>query len=251
MISIPISFVTAAALAALALRLWIKEDHQGPFLALLLVCAGQTGLITLAHHYGVGKARQIMPITACVIPPLVLIAFETMRGGRTVWAWILMIGAVSGAALWRLTMPALLDIWIPALFVLIAGMIIWNTGRNAEFNNANLAAADQPRVFWRWIAGMLILSALSDVMIFALLAGAAPAHKFMAITLMSSLNLCALGAFVFFTDGNFVPFIERPALRSVGNENTSEEVMRQITEVVINDRVYLDPELSVARLARV
>ena len=248
MISIPLPFVSAGILLFLALRLWIKERHRGGFLIVLLLCAGQTIILSLAHHYQVEWARLVMPITACVVPFSMLYAFEGLRGGASTRFWMISIACVGAAALMRGVFPTALDGWIPLVYIGVATVILWHGRLDEAFSQGNLGASDQLRQFWTWIAGLLYLSAVFDIVIYGVIGSFGVQGQMIAISVFSSIMVFALGAFVFVSEGNFVPFVARAEPPQAGGDD--KDILIRIEALMRETQLFLDPELSIMRIAR-
>lgn len=247
--SLPIPVFVALVLGFACLRIWQEQRHVTALGLLLGICAVQSLIIALAQHYMLPGMRLIQPITASLIPPLAWLAYQTsaVRGFRISdlshgLVPLMAITAIVGA-------PAFLDILLPAAFVGYGIAILTHSLRGADAQpRALLAHGNVPSQIWLVIGGALTVSALSDVLILvAQVTGRSDLQPWI-VTVFSVGNLLLIGVFglsPYLRAG--VDEIEEPA---PANLEPDAELWERVSDYMKTDRPYLDPNLTLAQLAR-
>ena len=163
--TLPLPMIGALVLLWLLARFW-SAGGRGWFLALLAVCAAQSLLIALIHHYGLTALARVQPLAASTIPP---IAWAALLGGA--------IRPLARRDLVHLASPlAMAAALVQASWmidaVLIAGFagygaaILWTLRRGADaLPLSRLQGGEKAALIWRLIGTGLILSAFSEVVI--------------------------------------------------------------------------------------
>ncbi|KZB72417.1 AraC family transcriptional regulator [Thalassospira sp. MCCC 1A01148] len=225
--------------------------------ALLLACAVQSVVVSIVHYYGVTELRLVQPITASVIPALAWVAF--LEGGvhqrfqrSDIWhlaAPIVMAGVVTIA-------PMLIDALLGGLFVGygLAILLVLHRQRN-ELAHTRLASGPVPALIWRVIAIALIISAASDALISATLQLGAKDAPGIILSIFSSLALLAIG---FLALSPAIALAQDDDQQGQTEPDTGNhdpdipvtEIMEQLEELVSREKLYLDPDLTLARIAR-
>lgn len=245
----PVPVFAAVALLWVLARALIRKDSPAIFLALLALCAGQALLTALSLHYGLAPAAFLRPITAAAIPPLAWSAFVStaLRGAEPRDAVHLIAPAFVGFC--RLTAPAALDLVIPALFFGYGGAILWTLRRRADdLPRLALGAGAAPGRLWRMIGWALIGSALSDVAIVAVQGMGRGDLVPWIVSLASSLTLVLVGGLALTPDlAPEAPSRPEPEPEALAAE---AELLAQLDALMRRDRLYLDPDLTLNRLAR-
>ena len=251
--SLPLPLVSALVLAFLLAVLLLRRDRAGLFVALVGLCAVQAAVIALAQHYGIAAFRSLQPITAAAIPPLAWAAFQFSAVGRPrlLPGFAHLAGPLLALAA-SLLLPALLDALIPALFLGYGGAILLAAWRGADaLPRLPLAAGDTPGLVWKVIALSLMVSALGDILFSAAALGGRSDWMPWIVALWSSLTLLAVGGLVLVQSlgrGEREP-VPRGATVPRDQEADAELVAR-LDAFLESRRLYLDPELTLARLAR-
>ena len=257
MIALPVPLIVALLLAFLFVRSVLFEKTTPLLGALLLACAVQSVVVSIVHYYGVTELRLVQPITASVIPALAWVAF--LEGGvhqrfqrSDIWhlaAPVVMAGVVTIA-------PMLIDALLGGLFVGygLAILLVLHRQRN-ELAHTRLASGPVPALIWRVIAIALIISAASDALISATLQLGARDAPGIILSIFSSLALLAIGflalspAIALAQDDDQ----EDPIGPDTANHDPDipvAEIMEQLEELVSREKLYLDPDLTLARIAR-
>ncbi|MDO5648086.1 helix-turn-helix domain-containing protein [Paracoccus sp. (in: a-proteobacteria)] len=248
MIMLPIPAFAGVILIWLAIRAMLADRR---LLALFLgACALQSLVVALVAGWGVDALRPIAPVTAALIPPL---AWITLRVG--------MMGAVCGRAMLphlagpvavlvcRLVLPVALDAVIPLLFAGYGGAILWRLRGAVDLPQARISAGEWPARIWRGLGWALIASGVSDVLIGLAYGVGRPDLAELVISLGSSLSILVIGALSALPEasGGDAP---EPAPAPVVADADDVDIVARLDEVLTRDRVHLDPNLTLARLAR-
>lgn len=257
MIALPVPLIVALLLVFLFVRSVLFEKTTPLLGALLLACAVQSVVVSIVHYYGVTELRLVQPITASVIPALAWVAF--LEGGvhqrfqrSDIWhlaAPVVMAGVVTIA-------PMLIDALLGGLFVGygLAILLVLHRQRN-ELAHTRLASGPVPALIWRVIAIALIISAASDALISATLQLGARDAPGIILSIFSSLALLAIGflalspAIALAQDDDQQGQIE-PDTANHDPDIPVAEIMEQLEELVGREKLYLDPDLTLARIAR-
>lgn len=241
----PIPVFVACVLGFAGVRLWWLNRHAGPLVLLLMLCAAQSLIIALSQHYGVSAMRLVQPFMASLIPPVAWIAYRNQLSSADVLHGLGPLAAI--AAL--LVSPSFLDVLLPGLFVVYGVLILISAKDGADAQpDALLASGDLPARIWLVIGAVLIASALSDLLIVAAqVAGHADLRPWI-ISVFSVGNLLVIGGLSF-----------SPHLQTVDDDQPDEapalkvadaEIWERIQTFMTEQKPYLDPDLTLARLSR-
>ncbi len=260
MIALPAPLIVALLLLFLFFRSVLFEKTSPLLGALLLACAVQSITVSLVHYYGVMDLRLVQPITASVIPPLAWIAF--LEGGVRprfqpidilhLVAPVLMAGIV-------LLAPMMIDAFLGGLFAGYGLAILLALHRQGnDLAHTRLASGPVPALIWKVIASALIISALSDALIaFTLQIGIEKAPGII-LSVFSSLTLLAIGflalspaiAIARDEDETAQPEHPHPEPPKADPDIPVTEIMEQLEELVGREKLYLDPDLTLMRIAK-
>lgn len=250
----PIPVFSCAILSYLLVAMSLRGDGNWVVRTLVGFCALQALIISLAQHYGLQTAQTIQPIVASTIPPLAFLAFASLNTrplDLKTDAWHICIPAFTAFCV-RFA-PIMLDVVIPAVFVVYAiAIIIAARGGADGLVRARLESGDLPAVIWRVLAGFLMLSALSDVLIGLDFLFGAGTYRPAILSVMSSLILLALGIVSLSRAQDAVPpEVGEPArpTSDVDLEHDRDLILR--LNILMSERgLYRDPDLTLAKLAR-
>jgi AraC-like DNA-binding protein len=259
MIALPVPMVVALLLGFLFVRSMLVAKTSRLLDALLLACAIQSFTVSLVHYYGVVELRLVQPVTASVIPALAWVAFlqgsmrprDQVTGLWHLLAPITMIAAVVFA-------PALIDPLLGGIFVGYALALLLALHRQgSDLAHTRLAAGPVPALIWRVIAAALIISAASDALISIALQIGAQSAPGVILSVFSSLALLAVGFLALSPDIAIARDDENGEATETASEQRRIEadipvadIMSQLDDLVQRERLYLDPDLTLARLAR-
>ena len=144
--------------------------------------------------------------------------------------------------------PQLIDVALPLIFAGYAVAMFGVLRRGEVMQRAKLAAGPAPRRLWTAIAVMLLLSAASDVLISVAFGLGYAAWRPIIVSIFTSVTLLGIGLVSLSPDVETDPEPEAPE-----EVSPSEEEIGLITRLdahMAAARPYLDPDLTLARLAR-
>lgn len=255
MIALPIPLIVSLLITFLFIRAVMAGVQNRAYLALLSACAMQGLLVSLVQYYGISDLRLIVPITATLVPPLAWVALQTSlirpfdpaRDGLHALVPAFTLFCVIFA-------PLTLDILIPVIYVLYALAILWALHAQRDgLPTARLEAGPVPVHIWRALAAALLLSAVSDVLISLALAYGRPELRGLFISTSTPLALFAVGLLSSTRQGMGEPedvSKEENARTELQADSIDKAIMAQLEELLTRDRLYLDTDLTLARLAR-
>ena len=247
--SLPIPLVAALILGFMFLRMWISERRHVPLASVLGLCAVQALIISLNQHYGVRGMSTLQPLTAVLIPPATWLAFR-MAAGRFPDRRALIHLAIPGAMLAALLVfPPALDALIPTQFAGYGLAILWLSRHSDDsLTHSILEAGEWPRRIWQFIGIALIVSAISEVLIVIAILSGAPDLQPWIVSIFSVGNLLIVGSLSLY--GTRVIDSPKPASGVEDLSIDDEKLMQRLKTLMELDRPYLDPDLTLTRLAR-
>lgn len=254
MLALPISMVVSLALGFLLLRTLLMERRSWPIPTLLAACTVQGIIIALAQYYAVPSMRLVQPVTASIIPPLAWLAFRT----TTVRAFdphrdLPHLLGPAFTAFCVAFAPITLDAVVPGIFSVYAFAILRDLRTGADgLPLTRLEAGEWPQRIWRGIALALILSALSDWLIMVAQIAGKPWLQPWIISAMSSVSLLLIGGLGLSKSleggEEAIPPSEEKQLEVDAGKDA--EVMSRLDGLLVGQKLFLDPDLTLARLAR-
>ena len=246
--SFPIPVFGAIVLGFIAVQLWMRPGRRDVLVALMGLCAAQSLIIALVQHYGVEALRPVQPVTAAMIPPLSWVAFQSAAVRPLLQSDLWHAAGPVSVLLALAFFPLFLDVLLPALFIGY-GILIIIAARSGTDNqpNAVLASGDMPALIWQVIGGTLLASALSDVLIVASQIAGYPGARGWIISVFVGGNLLLVGILGLsphlFAD---TPDLDEPPQRTP----VDPDLWNRIEAHMRDHRPYLDPDLTLARMAR-
>lgn len=247
--TLPIPVFVSFLLAFACLRLCVEQRRLSILGLLLALCAAQSFIIALAQHYMVPGMRWVQPVSAALVPPIAWLAY-VITALRPAARGDLLHGLVPLAVLAALLVaPPFLDVLLPAAFVGYGVAILMQALRGADAQPQAILAHDNlPARIWLVIGAALVASALSDVLIvLAQATGRAEARGWI-ITVFSVGNLLLIGLFA------LSPYLRaEPRDAERPDEEIPEpdiELWERLQAFMARERPYLDPNLTLAQLAR-
>ncbi|AUH32533.1 helix-turn-helix domain-containing protein [Paracoccus tegillarcae] len=252
MLTLPIPLFVALVLAFLALRHAIAQDRSPIFLILLAACATQALLISLTQHYGLTFLLHLQPVTAVAVPPLAWLTFQSaalrpLDPHRD--ALHLLVPVFT--AFCEFFAPVTLDMVVPVVFLSYGAAILIRLNRDDTLPLARLEAGPLPVRVWKAIAILLILSALADVLIVLALTLGREDLRPMIISVFTSVTLLGIGLVSMSRDASGTA--DSDPAPPVPDPNLIEEdaaLMARLDALMVQDRLYLDADLTLTRLAR-
>lgn len=254
MLVLPIPMVASLAILLLLVRCLLRRDRSWLFVALLALAAAQGVLVSLVQHYGVAALRPVQPVTATLLPPFAWLTF-TASARRRLRAspdgWHLIVPAVTVAII--PAAPGLLDLWVPAVFAAYGGAMLLALRGADALALARLDAGGQPARVWAGVALALLLSALSDGLIGAAIAMGLPDLRLPLVSLFTALSLGLIGVLAVAESlAGAEPSAGDPPLETAPPPDPAHHaaVMAAVDAAMTGSRLYLDPNLTLDRLAR-
>ncbi|MDE2913163.1 MAG: helix-turn-helix domain-containing protein [Paracoccaceae bacterium] len=246
--SFPVPLIVAVVLGFMFLHMWLSERRHVPLAGLLGLCAAQALIISLNQHYGLRGMSTVQPLTATLIPPAAWLAFQ-MTADRHPERRDLVHLLGPAAALAALSLfPPTLDVLIPAQFAGYGLAVLGFSWRSTGLAHSIIEAGEWPRRIWQIIGVALIVSAMSDVLIvFAMVAGV-PELSPWIVTIFMTGNLLVVGFLCL--SGARVTDSPKSVTRVEELSGDDEMLMQRLEALMREGRPYLDPDLTLARLAR-
>ncbi len=247
--SLPIPLVVALVLAFMFARLLLSDRRHLPLAALLGLCAVQALIISLNQHYGLRGMATLQPLTATLIPPAAWVAFRMTAERRPGWRDVAHLAGPAAVLIARFLHPPALDLLIPVQSAGYGAAILWASWRSSDsLVHSILEAGEWPRRIWQIIGLALIASAMTDVLVAVAIETGARHLIPWIISLYSAANLLVVGILILssarVTDS-------RGPTTSLDELSADDRIVMQKLETLMRtDRPYLDPELTLARLAR-
>jgi AraC-like DNA-binding protein len=203
-------------------------------------------------HYGVSELRPLQPVLACCIPPLAWVGLR--RSGLEVAGFeVIHFAPALLAVLGLIVQPYALDVIIPLLYLGYGSAILVTVARGADaLPQLRLESGEQSGRIWRWIGLALIGSGLSDMAIAGVMIAGNPHLAPLIIAFSSSGLLLLMGALSLSRSLGDVPDAMREVLEpvEVGPSEADTTIMARLDVLVEEGRLYLDPDLTLSRLAR-
>lgn len=252
MLTLPITLAVALILGFLALRHAVLRDRSVLFLVLLAACAVQALLISLTQHYGLSQLTVIQPITAVTAPPLAWLTFQSaaLRPLDPKRDILHMLGPAF-TAFCTIFAPVTLDLVLPTLFVGYGLAILIRLQRDNTLPLARLEAGPLPARIWKTVGVLLILSALSDILIAVAVGQGYVGMRPLIISIFTSFTLLGIGLLSLSRDAEGT-LEEAPKQTEPQPDPTVNDtaLIARLDALMRTDRPYLDPDLTLTRLAR-
>ena len=255
--------IVSILLAWLTVRASLRENPQKGLLLLIGLCALQSLIIALVHHYGWANLRWVQPLTASLIPPVCWLVFiSTTRRSLSLQTDALHALLPLATAFCLLVMPAALDIFVPLSFLFYGGKLLADTSQDGDsLPGMRLESGELPRRLWRAIAFALLASAFCDGLIILDQAIGNGDWLPVIVSLFTSINLLVMGALSMSqeltlpVDGKRdLPAVDElsEAQDSLSEEQTKRDttIMSQLSRLMNKEQLFLDADLTLTRLAR-
>lgn len=250
---LPIPMIIALLLLGLLVQRLASKAVHPSLLCLIGCCALQSAVTALVQYYSVSALRPAQPILAATIPALAWLAFRQAAFGH-IRIWHLSLNGIGpvAAVIAMVTFPQALDVLIPLLFAGygLAILIVLRTGEES-LPHSRLEAAGLSLLIWRVLAFALLASAITDVFIALRLAAGDTSVLLWLPSLTSSITLLVLGVLGLSNSAESQndPEPETPTY-STEDERRDEAIIERLDAFVVARKPYVDPDLTLARLAR-
>ncbi|WP_420004831.1 helix-turn-helix domain-containing protein [Arenibacterium sp. LLYu02] len=249
---LPIPAFVSLVLGYLALRTSLSGDR--PLLVMFLAaCALQSGLVALVLGYDVHWLRPVLPVSATLVPTLAWATFQDALVARLALRPLLPhVVAPVFALFCRIFAPETSDFVVPLIFVGYGGAILLQLRGASDMPLARLDAGRIPSVLWQMLGWALLASALSDVLIALAFATGKADWALWMITLSSSLVLLFVGLLSGTPAASGPTSDEAPVVPETAPQSSEEdvEIVAKLEAFLTRDPLHLDPNLTLARLAR-
>lgn len=250
MLTLPISLVTSLAFVWLVLVRVKRNDWRVDELAILvLMIAAQGGIIALAQHWGIAAFLWIQPVTALLVPPIAWLACQgnlrrPLMAIDSAHVALPLVGLVLAPTPLRWMFDAL----VPVVFAGygIAILLVLRSA-HSDLPRARLASVPALRRLWRIISLALLMSAFNDVLILAAQILGQSRLQPWIVSAMSTAMLAALGGIGLLPEP--APLDQSHDMAASGTEEDAE-LFDRLTAHMSAKRPYLDPDLTLERLAR-
>ncbi len=247
--TLPVPMFAALVLAAFLIRGLVRRDRPALLLLLLAACAAQTALVALVQHYGLRGLAPVQPVTAALIPPLAWCALTATAWRPPARRDLVHLAFPGLVAACVAVLPVLVD---PALIAGFAGygaamLVLLRRGADSLPRQA-LAQGNAPLRLWQGVGAALIGSGTSDLLIVAAQLAGLGGWTPWIVTLASSGTLLLLGLLM-------LQAPEAPPDSGITEDSPEPtpqdaEILARLSALMDRDRLYLDPDLTLARLAR-
>lgn len=253
MLTLPIPLVVALVLGFLALRHALAGDRSILFLVFLATCGLQALVISLTQHYGLSIFRPMQLATAVALPPLAWLTFQSaaLRPFDRKRDWLHLLGP-GFTAFCTVFAPVTLDVVLPALFVGYGATILVRVRTDEALPLARLGAGPRPARIWKGVGLLLVFSALLDVLIAVALRLGHAEWRPLIISIFTSFTLLGIGLLSLSRDADGTTEDSAGAAAPEAPRQSEEdaELISRLDALMQRDRPYLDPDLTLTRLAR-
>ena len=258
MLTLPMPMVTALILGLLAVEARLRR-RPPLFSALLAVCALQGVVVSLGQYYLVPGFARVQPVTATAVPVLAWVTFRVTAIGPLPWRrGAVHLAVPAFTAFCAVFAPVALDAAVSGAFLAYGGAILALLVRGGAdaLPLMRLENGERSDFVWRAIAAALILSGISDGLIAVAAAAGALWLKGWIFGLFSTLSLLCIGVLVLSrslvgdAEPDAGPAAAAPAEGAAADEAADRALVARLADLMETERLYLDPALTLARLAR-
>lgn len=258
MIFVPLPFVVALLLLILLIAMWRHQENPAsnrPFQLLIALCAVHSAAVGLRWGYGFAEFRYLLPIIASCLPPLVYASFRSLirgnNGSETYPTWYISAFPVAVIVI-LLTVPFLLDAALIVLFIGYAFALLY-LGRSGPdaLDNARFDSAVSAHRALVIAAISLCLSAFFDLAVLMDFEWKNGKNAALIVSNANLLGLLLIGLTA------MVASHAKPSAPALfeGNEDEARneqdrDVFGRVEHVLIQNKLYLDENLTLIRLAR-
>jgi AraC-like DNA-binding protein len=255
---VPLPFVVALVLLILMALAGRRDGVRANpfFLALIAVCVLQSVLLGLRWGYGVAAVRNVLPISAAALPPLVYASFRGLtqrassRGQAGLWPHALPAAFVAVLVVLR---RDLIDIALVLIYLGYAAALLRLARPGPDMLRLALLEGALPAYrALQLAAAVLAASAGVDGLValdFELTRGA---HAVAVIGIANLFSLFILGLAMAVAGRSQPPIEPEVARDSVPTADTEDDaaIIAKIEELMQGRKLYRDADLSLDRLGR-
>ena len=254
MLVLPVPMIVALVLGFLFVRAFVGQKTPKMLMALLLAAAAQSFLVGLVQYYGIGALRWVQPITASAIPVMAWMAFvEASLRARLQRRDLLHFSMPALVALCVFFVPAVIDAVLCSLFVGYGlAILVMLHRQRGDFAHVRLTSGQIPALVWRFIAIALIISAISDVLILLAKIDGNDQIAGVILSITSSIALLTIGFLSLSPDIAIDITLKDPVDDGAAalSPDQCRAIMNELNTLQTRDQLYLDPDLTLARISR-
>lgn len=256
MLSLPVPIFFALLLAYLALRT-LLSGGRWLLATFLAACAIQSVITAGALAYDMTSVQAILPVTASMIPPLAWLTFQSamVRPVSLTKAAPHLIAPLF-CLFCRIFAPVTIDIVVALIFAGYGIAILYALRATNDLPLARLEAGGVPSILWRVLGWVLIASALTDVLIAVAYISGNSVWGDRIVSIFASVTILVLGAVSSLPDATGevdTDDHEPPKRDRVPDAETLQKdrgTLEKLDGFLTRDKAYLDPALTIQRLAR-
>jgi len=192
-------------------------------------------------------------VTAAILPSLSYLAFVSSTQRRLLWhcdLWhVLPVGFVVFCVL---LFPQAVDTAIPAIFLIYGTALLHSLHQGGDSLILTRLDSDNiPLRLWQFIATALLVSSLGEIVINLAHASGHGTWQPMIVSALSSLTLLALGALGLSPHLHLANDAKETTLDApIQPSEAATELVARLQTLLKNDPLFLDPDLTLSRLAR-
>lgn len=249
---LPIPAFVALVLGYLAFRTF-SSGGRPLLVTFLAACALQSGLVTLVGGYGIEWLRPVLPVSATLVPALAWVTFQDALVSRSSLREMSSHLAAPAFTLFcRVFAPETTDFVVPLVFAGYGCAILFQLRGASDMPLARLDAGHIPAVIWQALGWALIVSAVSDILIAAAFATGNAEWTGWMITVSSSLVLLLVGMLSGSPSASGTAGDQEQAAPDPVPQTSQEdvEIVAKLETFLKREPMHLDPNLTLARLAR-
>jgi AraC-like DNA-binding protein len=264
MLAIPIPFIIAFLLFLLAIVLYLRFDEQAKASFLFLaVCATTTMVVGLRWMFHWPIMQVIQPILASLIPVVAWYCFSQVNTGRLHYQHAIGPGLVVLAVISQPFWTPPLDELITAIYVIYGIGLLRYSSAERLFVYVSLTHWEGVKLAEKIAGWMLLFSALIDTSMsldFAFNDGQSALYILnighLILLPILSIAVVTVSVNTFEHDASLaqVNDSEDPAPNSIISqtmlESRAREIVTQLDHLMRDKMVYLDPDLTLAKLSR-
>lgn len=253
MTSLPIPVFVSLVLVFLVIR-GIVAGMPRAFLALLGLCAAQAGLASLNQIADLQLARIFQPILAGLIGPMTWVIFATST--RRAWLRVQDSAHLAAGPILMTVLSAMdahaVDVALTLWFVGHGTVILWTVARGSDaMPDIPLESADRARTLWIGSGLALLATALVDMIIISVVLLGRPDTIATIVTISSAVVLLCLAVLGVQQSTMVAPPVPTDSAPKPSQDpEESVALFDRLTVLLEKERLYLDPDLNLTRLAR-
>ena len=251
--AVPVPFLASGLLVVVLLVLLRSGTRNLWFLAFLGLAAFQTAIVGMRWSLDIDWLRHLQPVSASLVPVCAFIAFADLDNRRIAWhRHVIWPMAVVASVL---LFPSGIDLLLSLEFLLYGWLVFASKAQDGVSPQVRLGSEGLIFRMRRGVAIALVLSAISDLIVSAILALGYVEFAAPIVAMTLSAVLVTIAGGLVGRLGLEVPG-EPPLAEAVAepmavhlDEAQASEVLQRV-EALFEQGLYKDYDLTLARLAR-